>query len=288
MSVSRGVPGMDEDLTIEPLDEAEPAEREEPQHVSGEEGVELSDRDLKKLKKALILFNPGLRNAIKETVINDLLPSDEIRILVDMILSGRPEPRIKEYLEEQLGREISAQPETGVSGRRVIHSRPEYTREGRDRQKRLLKLTRIFGLAALAAFLVTILSYQYIYKPVMAKRKINEGVELILRPGDYEAKPKDYASAEELARYVDENYRERYLYGYNNYGMSYLKRKEYARAYKKLNTAYKIDPQDIDTLLNLGNYYAKIPARFYSTVQADVEKNYYPEDSRKGAQDAPA
>ncbi|PKL40032.1 MAG: hypothetical protein CVV44_07390 [Spirochaetae bacterium HGW-Spirochaetae-1] len=266
------------DLAIEPLEEAE-EERGRGYADTGEETLELTEKELKKLKKAIILFSPGMRSAIKDTVINDLIPPGQIRKLVDMILEGRSEKVIQQFLEKKLGRSISTAEE--VSGRKVIHARPEYTREGRERQKRLLKFTRVFGIAAAAAFVVTILSYQFIYKPVMAKTKIKEGVALILQAGDYAAKPRDYEKAEELARYVEENYAENYIYGFNEYGRAYQQKKEYNRAFDKFNKSYKIDPQNIDTLNQLGYFYARIPAEFYSGIQSEVEKNYYPKETWK-------
>ncbi len=264
----------EEPMAIEPLDD-EPVEREPAGLPRGGEPLEFSDRDLKKLKKAIILFNPSLRREIKETVINDLLPVDELRQLVDMIISGRPEDNIHRFLEKKLRKKILLVDESVTAGRRIITSRQEYTREGRERQKKLLKFTRIFGGAALIAFLVTLVSYQYLYKPYMAKRTINEGVELILSTGDYQKKPKDYAKAEELFKYVEENYAKDFLYGYNAFGRSYFQKEEYNRSLQKLDRAFELNSTHVKTLNNLGYFYARVPAEYYRSVRGDVERKYF-------------
>ncbi len=264
----------EEPMLIEPLED-EPVETIPAQVPGAGELLELSDSDLKKLKKAIILFNPSLRREIKDTVINDLLPVDELQQLVEMIISGRPEDNIHRFLEKKLKKKIELADEAVTTGRRVITSRGEYTKEGRERQKRLLKFTKIFGGAALFAFLVTLLSYQYLYKPYMAKKTINEGVGFILSSGDYQKKPKDYLKAEELARYVEENYAKDYLYGYNAYGRAYFDKKEYNRSLQKLDRAFELKGDFVKTLNNLGYFYARVPAEYYRTVRGDVERKYF-------------
>jgi hypothetical protein len=175
----------EESLTIEPLDddgfdhlisEEEPAKARNGRRGAESESseIELSEKDLARLKKAIVLFNPAIRQAIRDTIINDRLSNDDTRKLVDMIITGKPEDNIQKFLEKKLKIAIELTDET-VSGRRVLASRPEYTLEGRERQKRLLKATKIFGISTILAFTLTILSYQYIYKPVMAKKMIHKG-----------------------------------------------------------------------------------------------------------------
>ena len=247
-----------------------------------EEGIDLSARELRKLKKAILLFNPGLIQAIKKTIINDLLPVSETRKLVDMIISGKSEEAVRSFLEKKLDASIPLVDESARAGRKVITARPEYTREGRDRQRRLLKLTRIFGLALLAAFLLTILGYQYVYKPVMAKRTTGEGVALIMRSGDYIQKPKDYSRAEELFRHVHENYAENYIYAYNEYARAYFDRGEYNESLEKLNRAYEVAPDSTDTLNSLGYFYSRVPAEFFRSVRYRTGEWYYGEKKGEG------
>lgn len=93
------------------------------------------------------------------------------------------------------------------SQRRVITARPEHTRVGMERQKRLLRQTKIIAMAVVIGFTLTVTVYQYIYKPfLVAKRLINKGVALILEPGDPATKKvKDYKKAEELFEDVDDH-----------------------------------------------------------------------------------
>ncbi len=268
----------DEPLVIEPLDEDEGIiEKAEDGPVETEEALELSDNELKKLKKAILLFNPALIKEIKNTIINDLLPADEIRQMIDMILSGRPEDNIHRFLEKKLKKKIDLLDEAAVPGRKVITSRPEYTREGRERQKRIVRLTKIFGSAAAAAFVLTIVGYQFVYKPIMAKKIINEGAAIILSSGDYQKKHKDYNKAELLFKQVNEDYVKNFIYGYNAYGRAYFEKGQYERSLKKLDEAYKIDSTNVDTLNQLGYFYSKVPAENYKFLKESVNKKYYKE-----------
>ncbi len=242
---------------------------------SSDEPVDLSEKDLRKLRMAIVLFNPGVIKVIKETVLNDLLNPSDTKQLVDMIISGKSEDNVRKFLEKKLRRKVDLTESVSPSGRRVISSRPEYTREGIERRKKLLQKTRIFGIAAGVTFLLTIFGYQFVYKPYMAKKKINEGVELIVRAGDYEQKPLDYKKAEDIFKYVHENYAENFIFGYNAYGMAYFKKKEINRSVEKLNEAYRLNPKLVDTLNNLGYFYAKVPADDFRSMQNKMNDWYY-------------
>ncbi|MBP9043108.1 MAG: tetratricopeptide repeat protein [Spirochaetes bacterium] len=275
----------DESFTIEPLDDdhfdhiVDEEVHESPKPQGGGQTLELSDRDLAKLKKAIILFNPAIRDAIKDTIINDRLSYGDTKRLVDMILAGKPEDNIHRFLEKKLKTKIELREET-VAGRRVIASRPEYTLEGRERQKRLLKATRIFGVTVILTFFITILSYQFIYKPYMAKKLIGKGVQLIIKSGvagnRFERK-QNYDEAERIFKEVDEEYVKDYIYGYNEYARAYLLNGDYKESLEKLNRAYDLDRANIDTLNNLGYFYAKVSNEYFSYIAKDI-KNWYFKD----------
>lgn len=282
----------EEALTIEPLDddgfdhlitEEEPVRGRNGKRGAaadtGSSEIELSEKDLARLKKAIVLFNPAIRQAIRDTIINDRLSRDDTRKLVDMIITGKPEDNIQKFIEKKLKIKIELADET-VSGRRVLATRPEYTQEGRERQKKLLKATRIFGISAILAFALTILSYQFIYKPVMAKRMINKGVELILKSGvagsRFERKSQ-YDEAERIFKEVDEEYIKDYLYGYNEYARAYLQNQDYRESLEKLNKAYELDRTHVDTLNNLGYFYARINNEYFSLLSKDIRQWYFAE-----------
>ncbi|HOD13960.1 MAG TPA: tetratricopeptide repeat protein [Spirochaetota bacterium] len=254
------------------------------------EGIELTDRELNRVKKAILLYNPGVRQVVKDVVINDLLPLKDTRQLINLILSGRSESDIQKYLEGKLGRKIQLIEEMAaapVAGRRVITARPEYTREGRDRQKRLLTITKIFGAAAAVACVLMVVGYQFIYKPWAAKRMIREGTALIRESGDYLKKPKDYAKAEEIFRDVDANYIKNFVYGYTEYSRAYFDKREYTFSIEKMNKIYAIQYKDrklnVETpvLLRLGDYYSKVPAEYYNTMRLNINQWYYPGSQKK-------
>ncbi len=289
------LPAVEEDhFSVEMLEEEpKPARREKPVRASAasqpsaaEGGIDLSDRDITRLKKAILLFNPAIREAVKDVVVNDLLPAKDTRQLINMILGGRPEGAIHKYLEEKLQKKITLVEEKIGPARRVIAARPEYAAAGRERQKRLLTITKIVGAAAAVTCVLLVIGYQFIYKPVAAKRMIREGTALIRESGDYLKKPKDYAQAEKLFRDVDENYIKDYPYGYTEYAQAYFDKKEYAFSIEKLNKLYDIQMKkgqayDLDLLNKLGYFYSKVPKEYYNTMRLNINRWYYPGSDKK-------
>lgn len=261
-------------FTVEPLDDMDHPLSSSKQDAD-DEHLELTDNELKRLKKSLLLLNPSIRAAVKNAIVNDLLSPKDTRELVDMISSGKPEDSIRGYLEKKLNTRIAYVEEKKGTGRRVITQRADYTKEGRARQKKLLKVAKIFGISAIVSFILIIAGYQLVYKPYMAKKKTKEGVALILKAGDYVQKPADYDEAEKLFKYVHENYKKNYLPGYNAYGRAYFTKKEYSRSIGKLNEAFNLNPKNVETLNNLGYYYSKVPKEFYGSIKFDIENWYY-------------
>jgi len=275
----------DDTLTIEPLDDDIIDQRDNTKTPGAKDSTEaapeihLSDLDIAKIKKAITNFNPELREAIRKTVVDDILHPTNMKKLVDMIITGKSEDVIRRFLEKKLKTKIGT-PDDASSKRRVITSRPEYTREGRERQKRLFILTSALSITAILAFLITIISYQFIYKPYMAKKLINEGVTLILKStqeGERFDRKTNYDEAERLFRVVDEKYKKDYLYGYNEYGRAYLWNKDYSESIGKLNGAYNIDKRrtDTTTLNNLGYFYAKTDKNYFETIKPNIKEWYF-------------
>ncbi|TAL34455.1 MAG: tetratricopeptide repeat protein [Spirochaetes bacterium] len=255
-----------ESFDIEPL----PGERA----PAGDEGLDLSSRELSKLKKALMLFHPALRRAVKDTIMTDRLPVPDARALVDLILKGGSEEAVKDFLEGKLGIFIDIAEEAPREGRRVISARPEYTKVGIERQKKLFKATRVFAIVAAVTFLTTVLCYQFIYKPYMAKKLIREGVAYIREKGDpVNKKPRDYEKAEKLFRDVDEHFIKNYIPGYNAYARAYFDKHEYDYAIKKLENAIELDPVNVETLNNLGYFYARVPDVDFKRLRRDKKEN---------------
>lgn len=289
------LPAVDEDhFDVEMLDEEPaPAKKEKPVRAEkaprsseAESGIDLPDRDITRLKKAILMFNPAIREAVKDVVINDLLSARDTRQLISMILAGRPEGTIHKFLEEKLGKPIPLVEEKLPAARRIITARPEYSAAGRERQKRLLTVTKIAaGVAAITCVLV-VLGYQFIYKPFAAKRMIREGTALIRESGDYLKKPKDYAKAEKIFRDVDENYIKDYAFGYTEYAQAYFDKREYDFSIQKLNQLYAIQAKkgrayDLDLLNKLGNFYSKVPKEYYNTIRLNINTWYYPGSGKK-------
>ncbi len=252
------IPEVDE----EPEPSRKPVKKGAPETEEGE--MDLSDRELRKLKTAVSLYHPNLRKAVTEAIVDELLSPGDQRQLVDMIISSKPEENVRRFLEKKLGRTIDTSSLIEAPGRRVLTSRTEYTREGMERQKKLLKFTKIFGAAALATCVITVLLFQFVYRPAMAKRKTREGVALIRATGipPYQ-RAKNFEQAEHIFKIIDEDYVSDYIPGYNAYARAYFDVKEFAYSYQKLKKAYEIKPGNTETLNNLGYFYSRVPEEYY-------------------------
>ncbi len=267
----------------EPAPPKKPSRPGKPAAAAAEGETELSDRDLRKLKTAVSLYHPNLRKAITEAIVDEMLPPKEQRQLVDMIITSKPEDNVQRFLEKKLGRTIDTSQRVEIPGRKVLTSRVEYTREGMERQKQLLKFSKVFGVAALVTCVITVLLFQFVYKPAMAKKRIREGVALIRKPGvpPYQ-RSQDFQEAERLFRIVDEDYAKDYIPGYNAYARAYFDVKEYEYSYQKLKTAYEIKPGAVETLNNLGYFYARIPEDYYQARYASL----VPPDKKEPTRDS--
>ncbi|MFH0974462.1 MAG: tetratricopeptide repeat protein [Spirochaetota bacterium] len=255
---------------------SESVEKDIPASPEKEGEIDLSDSELKKLNKAIQIFHPNLSKIIKDIILNDRLPGSDIRDLVDMLLSSTSEEDVKLFLEEKLNKKIDISAKAAQPKRRVIAARSEYTAEGREKQKKRIKNAGIIAAVGVVLLVAGVLVYKNIYIPVMAKKNIDEGVRIIKRPGvPVLQKQKDYKKAEELFNHVNDNYIKDYLYGYHSYAKAYFQNKEYDYALEKLNKAYDIDASNIDTLNNLGFFFAKVPEAKFEQIKPQLRNYYY-------------
>ncbi|MDA3901111.1 MAG: tetratricopeptide repeat protein [Spirochaetes bacterium] len=267
---------------IEPIDD-QPLGRE-PSGSSDNDSLDLSSDELNKIKKSLLLYPAGLTEAIKDTILNDRLSPRETRRVVDMILEGRPDHNVHRFLEKKLGKKIDADHGAGVGKRRVIMSRPEYSSEGRARQKMLLRRTRNIAAGFVILALISGVAYRKVYIPYRAHSIIAQGTALIRRYN--EPKFPDYKEAETLFQKVHDEYIPDYIYAYNEYGRAYFDRKEYMQSLLKLNRAYELvsdnftGKDSIQLLNNLGYFYSskkgeKFDAFYKESITRNLDKWYF-------------
>ena len=244
-------------------------------HEEPRKGLDLSDGELRRLKNAILLFPPGLMRAVKDAILNDVLSEDDTRMLVDMIMTGRDDADVQHFLEDKLHRTIEMG--RAPSRRRVISSRAEYSsKASRERQRKLFRRTKIAAVAVLAGAVALVMGYQFVFKPMMAKKLTGDGVALILKKAEIGDEIKNYNKAEEIFRRINDSYVKNYLPAYNRYARAYFDKRQYPRSLKKLNDAYAIAPANIDTLNNLGFFYKKVPDAYYNDELKDnLKKMYY-------------
>ena len=288
------LPPMEEDIDIGMPDvDVAPSKPAKPERAAepAAEGIELTDRELNRVKKSILLYNPAVRQVVKDVVINDLLPVKDTRQLVNLILTGRSEGDIQKYLEGKLGRKIELSEEKAaapVAGRRVITARPEYTAGGKgppeaapydheDFRRGRCRCLRA-GSGRLPVHLQALGG--------KAHDPGRDGAHPRKR-GDYLKKPKDYAKAEEIFRDVDANYIKDFVFGYTEYSRAYFDKKEYTYSIEKMNKIYAIQYKErklnveLPILLRLGDFYAKVPAEYYNTMRLNINQWYYPGSQKK-------
>ncbi|MBN2433961.1 MAG: tetratricopeptide repeat protein [Spirochaetes bacterium] len=288
--VGTGDSGMSSGLDID-MPEIEPVD----DHISAGgssasksgDSLELSTDELNKIKKSLLLYPAGLTAAVKDTILNDRLSPRDTRRVVDMILEGRPDHNIHRFLEKKLGKAIDL--ERGGVKRRVILSRPEYSSEGRARQKILLRRTRNIGLGMVLIAVLSAVGYRTLYIPYRANALIAKGTELIRRHN--EPKFPDYKEAEQIFQRVHDDYISNYIRAYNEYGRAYFDRKQYMESLLKLNRGYELvsdnftGKDSIQLLNNLGYFYSsnkgvKFDDFFNKSIKKNLDEWYFKKLSR--------
>ncbi|AVQ13581.1 Tetratricopeptide repeat protein [Leptospira santarosai] len=200
----------------------------------------LTDEELAIIQKEILRYPPTLRRTVIDSIVQDrLTPRDQKGLLELIKIESSPE-EIADFLSGALGETVSvSQRMSGFSkdGVPIISTDPIYTKEGLQRQKKVIRRT-ILTIAATLFFVVGgTLFYRNFIIPNQAAQYYEQGLTMIREAGVYpknsEARKKKFFEAEEsFAR--GENILPNHLKYLNLYGIEYTRVEEYDRAFEKL------------------------------------------------------
>ncbi|EMJ92499.1 tetratricopeptide repeat protein [Leptospira kirschneri str. JB] len=200
----------------------------------------LKDEELAIIQKEILRYPPTLRRAVIDSIVQDKLTPRDQKGLLELIKIESSAQEIADFLSGVLGEPVSvSQRMSGFSkdGVPIISTDPVYTKEGLQRQKKLIRRT-ILGIAA-AIFIVVggTLFYRNFIVPNQAAQYYDQGLTLIREAGAYpknsETRKRKFFEAEEsFAR--GENILPNHLKYLNLYGIEYTRVEEYDRAFEKL------------------------------------------------------
>ncbi|EMM99029.1 tetratricopeptide repeat protein [Leptospira noguchii] len=200
----------------------------------------LKDEELAIIQKEILRYPPTLRRAVIDAIVQDKLTPRDQKGLLELIKIESSAQEIADFLSGALGESVSvSQRMSGFSkdGVPIISTDPIYTKEGLQRQKKLIRRT-ILGIAA-AIFIVVggTLFYRNFIVPNQAAQYYDQGLTLIREAGAYpknsETRKRKFFEAEEsFAR--GENILPNHLKYLNLYGIEYTRVEEYDRAFEKL------------------------------------------------------
>ncbi|XDD48866.1 tetratricopeptide repeat protein [Leptospira sp. WS92.C1] len=200
----------------------------------------LKDEELAIIQKEILRYPPNLRRAVIDAIVQDRLTGRDQKGLLELIKIESSPEEIADFLSGVLGETVSiSQRGSGFSkdGVPIISTDPLYTKEGLQRQKKVVRRT-VFTIAA-AIFLIVggTFFYRNFIIPNQAAQYYDQGLVLIREAGEYpknsESRKKKFLEAEEsFAR--GENILPNHLKYLNLYGMEYTRIEEYDRAFGKL------------------------------------------------------
>ncbi|EMN45197.1 tetratricopeptide repeat protein [Leptospira weilii] len=200
----------------------------------------LKDEELAIIQKEILRYPPTLRRAVIDSIVQDRLTPRDQKGLLELIKIESSPQEIADFLSGALGETISvSQKMSGFSkdGVPIISTDPVYTKEGLQRQRKVIRRTIISIAATIFLVVGGTLFYKNFIIPNQAAQYYEQGLTLIREAGAYpknsETRKKKFFEAEEsFAR--GENILPNHLKYLNLYGVEYTRVEEYDRAFEKL------------------------------------------------------
>ena len=196
------------------------------------------DIDHDKVINAIKYLAPLTQYHVLDAILNEKLDKDSMETLLNALERGESNDVITEILNNELGLKIKEEGRKNVLDLIPIpNSLKDYAR--------IIRVAAVFLILFVA---LVILSFQFIYKPVMANKYYNQGLVNISN-GAYDEAERNFAEGERL--------RPKQIKWYNKYARAYIARETFNDALNKIQGALDIKPRDFETRITFGYYYRK-------------------------------
>ncbi|MDR2734913.1 MAG: tetratricopeptide repeat protein [Spirochaetota bacterium] len=238
------------------------------------EPIELSDEDLRRIRKRMTIMTPRLREAATRAISGDAIKPKAQNRLILMLLNKASMNEVRAFLEQELGESLreeaeipgmEAFPEAAASpSRRTPY--PSIPRESA-----FGKIWPILRLSVLAVGVVVLclLLYLLLIRPGMTGRDLMER-------GLASIRLEDYTEGEDFFR-RGEVYLGKDIAWYRRYAETYNEMREPARAIRKIREGLAFAPRDFDSLMLLGDIHTETKD-FDSARETFLQmEKYYPE-----------
>ncbi len=175
---------------------------------------------------------------VLDAILNEKLDRDSMENLLNALERGESNENITELLNKELGLSIKEE------GRKNILELIPIPSSLKD----YAKIIRIAAVFLILFVTIVILSFQFIYKPVMANKYYSQGLLSISR-GAYDDAERNFSEGEKL--------KPKQIKWYNKYARAYIARETFNEALKKIQGALNIKPRDFETRITYGYYHRK-------------------------------
>ncbi|WP_143277892.1 tetratricopeptide repeat protein, partial [Brachyspira sp. G79] len=196
------------------------------------------DIDKDKVLNTIKNLSPLTQYHVLDTILNEKIDKDSMETLLNALERGESSENITELLNKELGLGIKE------DGRKNVIDLIPIPNSLKD-YGRIIRVAAVFLVLFVA---LVILSFQFIYKPVMANKYYKQGLVSISN-GAYEEAERNFAEGERL--------KPKQIKWYNKYARAYIERETFNNAFSKIQGALNIKPRDFETRITFGYYYRK-------------------------------
>ena len=196
------------------------------------------DIDKDKVLNSIKNLSPLTQYHVLDTILNEKIDKDSMETLLNALERGESSETITELLNKELGLGIKEE------GRKNVIDLIPIPNSLKD-YGRIIRVAAVFLVLFVA---LVILSFQFIYKPVMANKYYKQGLVSISN-GAYDEAERNFAEGERL--------KPKQIKWYNKYARAYIDRETFNNALNKIQGALDIKPRDFETRITFGYYYRK-------------------------------
>ncbi|MBU1077139.1 MAG: tetratricopeptide repeat protein [Spirochaetes bacterium] len=228
--------------------------------VQKDKGIELTDDQVLQIHKRISTFKGQLKKVTTRVIVNEELPSEDLMVLFDHLLSGEKPAAIRSFLEQKLNIAIKEGPVIPLAKGPAKLKPSFFDVISHD----FIPIIRLAIPVLAGLILLGWLVINPLLKKGSAGRLIKKGVELI-----HTDKSQNFTKAEEKfkqALAIKKNYYEAYL----EYGDAYSDVNKFDKAEKKYKELLQIDEDYKASYLKLGDLYDK--QELYDAAIAEYNK----------------